>query len=166
MIGGAPIGSHAIGARRFWSVTTGTTYNESITETVTAADALATVLTALGLVPAEAVTANDARAVNGTYNPSLSEAGTAGDTLGTVLTAQAVDAASVTAGDVVAGAQLLVDGLTESVSASDTPTSTWSGTATLTEAVNAADAIVDSLLGVAASVFAWFHKYRRRGRRP
>lgn len=163
----------------------GTTYSESLTETVTAGDARAAVLTALGVVPAESVTASEARTVNGTYKPSLTETGTAGDVLGAVLAARAADTAAVSAGDglgaflaalavdtatvnagvVVTGDRILIETLTESGSATDTPTSAWKGTVILTEIVYAADALVDTLLGVVGSVAAWFHQYRRRGRR-
>lgn len=136
----------------FWSFlgleilkATGTTYAESFTEAVTAAESLAAPAGTYGVSFTDAVTAGDSLSASGsTYSTSFTEAVTAGDSLTAGLVYANPFTEAVTAGDSLANAATFGQSYSESVTASDSLSASGSTYSTsFTDSVTVADSLAD-----------------------
>lgn len=136
----------------------GTTYNESVSESVTASDAQSAAVTFVSslteavtaaasqtsvvtftLSVTESVTAADSQSSIATFVSSLTEGVSAGDSTTSVATFNSAITEGVTAADSQIGGLLFVASLTESVSAACSQSATVTFTFSVTEAVSAGD---------------------------
>lgn len=147
--------------RRFF-IPSGTTYNESITESVTASESLTTALTAANSI-SEAVTAADALSTVLTALEAITEAATAGESLATVMTALEVLAESITAADSYVdevpggGFSTYNESISEAVTASDALSTVLTAIETITEAAAAGESlatVLTALVSISEAVTA------------
>jgi hypothetical protein len=115
-------------------------YGVSLIETATAADTVASVLTALGAL-SETGTASDAVNSGNLVSDSITETGTAADTTASALTAVGAIAETGTAADTLSSTFTAVAVIAETASASDVVASIAALIAQLTEAASAADSL-------------------------
>lgn len=117
----------------------GTTYDVSISESVTASDALAAALSAAASVT-EGVTVTDLWANVGQLVAALSEASAATDTLTSIATLGAAVSEPVTASDSPSGGSFFADAVTEPATASDAKAGSLVALNALSEPVTVTDA--------------------------
>lgn len=143
----------------------GTVYNDTIADSVTAADSLAVGLTTSGSVsdaatsadslsvaltarPAlsDAATAADSNAVALTARPTLSDAVTGADTSAAALTANASISDAVTGGDAITGGKATSDPLTDTVAGADSLAAALTARPAVSDAVTSADSQAAALI--------------------
>ena len=117
----------------------GTSYDVTISESVTASDALATALTAAASVT-EGVTVTDLWANVGQLVAALSEAAVAADALTSIATLGAAVSEPVTASDSPSGGSFFADAVTEPATASDAKAGSLVALNALSEPVTVTDA--------------------------
>lgn len=122
----------------------GTTYNESISETVSASDALAAAAL-LSDALSEAASAADVVAAAALYASAIEEAASAGDAVSDAASFDAALSESASADDSVSSSAALPAALSESASATDALSSSAEYPATLSESASAADEIDGSI---------------------
>lgn len=132
---GGPSGEYLRGTSAGGS---GTTYNDTLTESVTVAESTATTAT-FGSTLAEAVTPADANATTATFGSALTETVTPADTnaAGTAIPGAITE--TVTPADEVTVAATFVGALTETVTPADAQTAVATFTSALAETVTPAD---------------------------
>lgn len=130
-----------------WSggnLSSGSTYNESVSETATASESTSTTATRAGAV-AEAGSAADANAATMVRAGALTEAGSAADApVGVVVIARAVSEAAIAA-DAATGLVTASRAVSEAASAADSQAVTMIRAGAVTEAASAADAAATAL---------------------
>lgn len=135
------------------AASSGTTYNDSLTESLTLADALANVLTAVAAASASA-TAGDAVANAMTMPASASDAVTAGDSLANVLTALASASAAVTAGDAAANTLAMSASASDGATLGDGATGGLLQLASVSDGLTLSDGLAQALTAAVAAAGA------------
>ena len=153
----SPLWSPAPSRARYYA-TAGTVYNDTIADSVTAADSLAVGLTTSGSVsdaatsadslsvaltarPAlsDAATAADSNAAALTARPTITDTATGADTSAAALTANAATSDAVTAGDAVTGGKVTSDALPDTVAGADSLAAALTARPAVSDAVTSAD---------------------------
>jgi len=122
----------------------GTTYNDTISDATTAADATASALTIAGAI-SEPATAADAAAPAHVAVSSIADAATAGEATAAALVASASVTDAATGGDATAAALVAAASASDATTAADTTASAWTGAASVSDAATATDAAVGAL---------------------
>lgn len=153
----SPLWSPAPSRARYYA-TAGTVYNDTIADSVTAADSLAVGLTTSGSVsdaatsadslsvaltarPAlsDAATAADSNAAALTARPTITDTATGADTSAAALTANAALSDAVTGGDAITGGKATSDPLTDTVAGADSLAAALTARPAVSDAVTSAD---------------------------
>lgn len=134
----------------------GTTYNDTLTESVTGADSLATAATFANSL-SESATAGESMASAATFASALTEALTAADTYTAGNVFSDTLAESLALSESIANAVTFAPTITETVAANDNLASAATFTSAFTEALTAADALAAAAAwtAVAAAAGSW-----------
>lgn len=117
----------------------GTTHNSTLSESVTAADAMSAIATFAALA-SEAITAGDAASSTATFNSTATESITASDTFGGAATFAALISESTTLADLVDSGNLFLVTLSEAVTVADAQAAAATYVGAINEIVGMADA--------------------------
>ena len=116
----------------------GTIYNDTLSDSVTAADSFAADLTTSDAI-SDAATGADSLSVALTARPGLSDAVAGADSAAAALTANAATSDAVTAGDAVTGGKATSDPLTDTVAGADSLAAALTARPAVSDAVTGAD---------------------------
>jgi len=142
IIGTARGATYDIGA---WEIAaSGATYNDTISDATTAADATASALTIAGAI-IDPATAADASAAAHVAVSSITDAATAGEATAAALVGLASVTDAATGGDATAAALVAAASASDATTAADTTASAWTGAASVSDAATATDAAAGAL---------------------